>query len=158
MTALNDWWASQTAGPVAAYGAEGVGKTWAVMHWVVDRINDLPIVLALPSSSLPAITGINEASVIDFLANELFGLTNTQTLPYWDKRLRRLLARPKVEGPVLLLVLDGLNQESTFEWQRLLQVLQGGIFTDKVRVVLTMQSHFLEDKRNRPVKAILLEQ
>jgi len=146
MTALDDWWASQTAGPVAAYGAEGVGKTWAVMHWVVDRINDLPIVLALPSSSLPAVTGVNEASVIDFLANELFGLTNTQTLAYWDKRLRRLLARPKVEGPVLLLVLDGLNQESTFEWQRLLQVLQGGNFADKVRVVLTMQSHFLEDK------------
>lgn len=76
----------------------------------------------------------------------MYGLTGTQGRYFWEKRLRRLLERPAEDGQPILLFIDGINQEPSFGWRRLLQVLQGGIFRDKVCVLLTTQTHYLEDE------------
>lgn len=142
---LQRWWSDLQAGPVVAFGAEGVGKTWAVLHWIVQELRTaLPITLLLASSAMPALLAFSEVAVLDFLAEQLYGLTGKQGRVYWEQRLRKLLERPLQEGAVLLLLLDGANQEPSFLWLRLLQVLQGGIFRGRVRVILTTQTHFLD--------------
>ena len=143
---LDRWWQAEPAtGPVAAFGAEGVGKTWAVLHWIVQELDvSLPITLLLASSAMPALFAFSEVAVLDFLAKQLYALTGTQGSAYWERRLRKLLERPLDEGPVLLLFLDGVNQEPSFDWLRLLQILQGGIFAGRVRTMLTTQTYFLD--------------
>lgn len=143
---LDAWWDDTTAGPAVPYGAEGVGKTWGVLEWIVRGLpGRLPMSLVLASSSLMAIPKIGEMPVVEFLAGELYGLTRTQDRRYWEKRLIKLLERPSSEGPALLILLDGVNQQPSFDWIALLQVMQGGMFRDKVRIVATTQTHFLED-------------
>lgn len=143
---LESWWETEPERPAVAFGNEGVGKTWAVVQWVHDVLPRLPITLMLASSAFPELRGISEASVSDFVARELARQAGVRSGEFWRRRLRRLLERPAEDGPVLLMLIDGLNQESSFDWIRLMQVLQGGIFRHKVRVVLTTQTHFLEER------------
>jgi len=143
---LDDWWNNEAKKPCVAYGAEGVGKTWATMQWVIRELDRLPIVLVTPSSALADIGNISDVTVTEFLASELYSLTRTRNRKYWEQRVRRHLARPAGEGPTFLLILDGLNQEPSVDWRRLLQVLQGNAFCDSLRVLLTAQTHFLQNE------------
>ncbi|MDR6841326.1 hypothetical protein [Pseudoxanthomonas sacheonensis] len=142
------WWKSRQDRPAVAFGNEGVGKTWAVFQWMHQALPSLPIVVLLPSSSLPDLRGLSDASVLEFIARELHRLTTHRSDQFWRKRLRALLERPEAEGPALLLLIDGLNQEPEFEWIRLLQILQGNLFKGRVRVILTTQTNYLENGLN----------
>lgn len=143
---LSQWWGEPTAKPAVVYGAEGVGKTWATLQWVIANLSVLPITLVLPASAFPEVRGLSPASVMDLLAGALHGVTLSQDRIYWRERLYRLLERPVEEGPALVLFIDGLNQEASFDWRRLIQVLQAGPFTQRVRLLLSTQTHFLEDR------------
>lgn len=145
---FNTWWGHNQPRPVVVHGAEGVGKTWAVMHWITTQIDGLPIVLTIPSSAVPRINGVSETTLLEFLGAEIFSLTETRSRGYWEKRVRRLLRRPDGEGPAFLLVFDGVNQEPSVAWGRLLQVLHGEKFSGAARVLLTSQTHFLENRLN----------
>ncbi|MFT3955777.1 MAG: hypothetical protein QM722_15725 [Piscinibacter sp.] len=143
---LQAWWDAGGASPAVVHGDEGVGKTWAALQWVVRELPRLPITLLLSSGALPEVRGLNENGVLSFLAGVLHDLAGTQDATYWLQRLYRLLERPDDEGPAILLVVDGLNQEASFEWKRLIQILQGGRFKNRVRLLLTTQTHFLEER------------
>lgn len=143
---LQAWWNAGGSSPALVHGGEGVGKTWAALQWGVRQLPQLPITLVLSSSALPEVRGLNETGVVSFLGSVLHDLTGTQDATYWLQRLYRLLERPDDEGPAILLVIDGLNQEASFEWTRLIQILQGGRFKNQVRLLLTTQTHFLEER------------
>lgn len=143
---LQAWWSAGGSSPAIVHGDEGVGKTWAALQWGVHELGQLPITLVLSSSALPEIRGLNEIGVVSLMANVLHDLTGTQDTTYWFQRLYRLLERPDDEGPAFLLVIDGLNQEASFEWARLIQILQAGRFKNRVRLLLTTQTHFLEER------------
>jgi len=142
---LDEWWATLDEKPVAVYGMEGVGKTWAVMQWLVEARADLPLVLTIPSPSFREMGLPSESTVLSFLASALEELTSLRSAEFWRERLKRLLLRPLEEGAAVLLFADGVNQEPSFDWTRLLQVLQGGIFAGRVRLILTTQTHFLNE-------------
>lgn len=144
--ALTLWW--QDSGkeiPAAVVGYDGVGKTWATLHWLVDHIDNQPIILTIPSSAVP--TGnVSETSVKRFLADRLYGITQVQDLEHWLQRLDRLLKRPADEGIVLTLFFDGLNQEPSFKWLELLRVLQGEAFSGRVRVIVSTRNHYFKER------------
>lgn len=143
---LDAWWVKRPFGFAVAHGNEGVGKTWSILHWIVGELDRLPIVLAIPSSAIRRLKGASNATFLEFLGDELYELTNTRCREYWGHRVRRLLDRPVENGPAFLVTLDGLNQEPSFEWIRLLQILQGKTFCSSVRVIVSVQTHFLENR------------
>ena len=158
---LDAWWqgAEQSEAPVAVIGLDGVGKTWATLDWLVDNKDEQPIVLIVPSSATPQmLSSISEISVKEFLANHLYQVSGVRNSEHWLRRFENLLKRPGTEGPVLTVFFDGMNQEPSLKWSLLMKVLQGGIFGDRVRVIVSTRIHHFEDKlsnlRNLIVPAV----
>ncbi|QDF97848.1 hypothetical protein CJ010_15560 [Azoarcus sp. DD4] len=100
----------------------------------------------LPSSAFKEMRGITYASATEFIGDALRDLTPGTERTYWRARVERLLQRPVIEGPAFLLLVDGVNQEPSFEWERFLQLLEGDAFKGRVRVVVTAQTHFLRER------------
>lgn len=142
---LESWWQSKPSSVAVVHGAEGMGKTWAAAQWAQSRLESLPIFLLLPSSAFKEMRGISHTSVTEFIGNALHDLSPGTDRTYWQARVERLLQRPANEGPALLLLVDGVNQEPSFDWERLLQILEGEVFSGRVRLVVTVQTHFLQE-------------
>lgn len=149
--ALQDWWqeVASSGAPAAVTGLEGTGKTWVTLNWLIDNKADQPIVLIVPSSAVMPMSGISESNVKQFLAERIYEVVRVRDMQHWHQRLDRLLERPIEEGPVLTVFLDGLNQEPTVEWLRFLKVLQAGLFSNRVRVIVTTRQHHYENKLSR---------
>lgn len=144
-SALDAWWDSSD-GAVVLHGAEGMGKTWAAVQWIKGRLGELPVTLMMPSSSFKDMRGITIASIAEFIGNALHDLNPGTNRRYWHARVERLFQRPLGEGAALLLVLDGANQEPSFEWERFLQFLEANVFRGRVRLLVTTQTHYLRER------------
>lgn len=144
--ALTSWWEnSEKETPATIVGYEGMGKTWATFHWLIDNKDNQPIILTIPSSSMP--TGdISKTNVKKFLADRLYEITQVRDSEYWLHRLELLLKRPTDEGPLLTLFFDGLNQEPSVKWVELLQVLQSKELTGRVKVIVSTRNHYFEER------------
>ena len=145
--ALNTWWESpaHNDAPVAVVGLEGTGKTWATLDWLIDKSDEQPIVLVIPSSAVVA-GYVSESTVKQLLADHLRemseGIRNGEQ---WLRRLENLLKRPTDEGPVLTIFFDGLNQESATPWLHILKILQGETFKERVRIIVSTRTHHFEE-------------
>lgn len=145
---LNTWWhgPAQDDAPVAVVGLEGTGKTWATLDWLIDKRDEQPIVLVIPSSAVVA-GYVSETSVKQILADRLHEMSKgIRDREHWLRRLENLLKRPDNEGPILTVFFDGLNQEPSVQWQQLLMVLQGKSFKKKVRVIISTRTHYYENR------------
>lgn len=49
----------------------------------------------------------------------------------------------------MIIFFDGLNQEPSVQWLRLLQVLQGETFVKRVRVIVSTRNHHFEEKLSK---------
>jgi hypothetical protein len=145
---LDGWWrgAAKDDAPVAAIGWDGVGKTWATLDWLVERQDEQPIVLVVPSAAAAALTGVSETGIRRFIAGRLYELAGVRGHDHWLQRLDRLLKRPADEGPALTVFLDGLNQEPSVPWLTILKILQSESFAGRVRVLVSTRSFHYEDK------------
>jgi hypothetical protein len=57
-------------------------------------------------------------------------------MDHWQRRLERLLRRPKDEEPLLTIYFDGLNHEPSVRWIPLLKTLQADPFVGCVHVIV----------------------
>ncbi|MDE0330375.1 MAG: hypothetical protein OXL41_00750 [Nitrospinae bacterium] len=148
--ALNEWWQGtvQDDAPAAVVGLEGAGKTWATLHWLIGSKDMQPIVLIMPSSAVAAIGNVSETTVKQLLADSLHEISGSgiRDREHWLRRLDRLLERPTDEGPVLTIFFDGLNQEPSVQWLRLLQVLQSETFAGRVRIIVSTRAHYFKER------------
>ncbi|TGU74587.1 hypothetical protein E4633_03740 [Geomonas terrae] len=146
--ALDVWWhgAAHDDAPAAVIGWDGVGKTWATLDWLVDSHEVLPAVMVIPSSAAAVLRSGAETELKCFLANCLYEITGLRDSQHWLRRLNNLLRRPADEGPVLTLLLDGLNQEPSVPWVQLLKTLQGEAFQGRVRVLISTRPHHFGDR------------
>jgi hypothetical protein len=164
--ALNEWWSNleSPAVPALLCGLEGDGKTWAALDWVSGRMDDLPILIPMPSFAFAGLKNTNPSSILDFLSERLKEITGLRDTQYWNKKLGRLLSRPAEEGPAILLCIDGMNQEPDVPWLKLIQALQSSTFSGRVRIVATTRKHHFEEKLNHlhglleAPKLVLIEQ
>lgn len=147
-SALDDWWcgAARNDAPVAIIGWDGVGKTWAALDWLIASMAEQPIVLTVPSSALAGLTGVSEAALKRFLSERICDLTGIRDPEHWLRRLDYLLRRPMEEGPVLTILLDGLNQEPSIPWLQLLKVMQSSTFEGRVRVMVSTRQYHFNDR------------
>jgi hypothetical protein len=145
---LTAWWRgpAQNDSPTAILGWDGVGKTWAALHWLIEGLAAQPILLVVPSAALASLSGVSEVAVKHFLAGRLYEITGVRHPDHWLRRLDYLFKRPISEGPVLTLFFDGMNQEPSVPWLTLLKVLQGDAFAGQVRVMTSTRNHHFEDK------------
>ncbi|MBN9987126.1 hypothetical protein [Rhizobium laguerreae] len=148
---MDDWWRGPALqdSPLCVIGWDGVGKTWTTVNWLVECLEQQPIVLVIASSAAAALTSISETSIKRFLADRLFELTGQRNLEHWLQRLQRLFDRPVEEGPALTVFFDGLNQEPSVQWLALMKMLQIRAFEGKVRVIASTRiHHFISDLSN----------
>lgn len=148
---LDEWWRGEMSNgaPAAVIGLEGVGKTWAVLDWLSSNADDLPIVLIAPSSAVAAVANVSETGAKRLLAALLYELTQVRDEAHWLRRMDHMLKRPPEEGPVIVLWLDGMNQEPSVDWLRLLKVLQGSTFASRIRVIATIRPHYFNERLSR---------
>lgn len=146
--ALNTWWdgPAHNNAPVAVVGLDGTGKTWATLDWLIDKKDEQPIVLVIPSSAVAAIGNVSEISVRQLLAGHFHEMSGgIRDWEHWLRRLENLLKRPIDEGPVLTVFFDGLNQESSTPWLHILKILQGETFKKRVRIIVSTRTHHFEE-------------
>ncbi len=134
---LDSWWSGwpSTAKPFVLLGEEGMGKTWAIASWLAQelqlQIPTLPLTFFLPSRA------IGSYDALDLIAGALATCTGVRDAQFWSRRARAFAERSSATRPVLLLVLDGLNEQPVFSWRALLESFQVSPWKDQVAVVLT---------------------
>ena len=146
--ALNTWWdgPAHNDAPVAVVGLEGTGKTWATLDWLIDKRDEQPIVLVIPSSAVAA-GHVSETSVKQILSDHLHDMSGgIRDGEHWLRRLENLLKRPTNEGPVLTVFFDGMNQEPSTPWLHILKIFQGETFEGRLRVIVSTRTHYYEDR------------
>ena len=150
-SSLTSWWTGHAAddSPAVLVGAEGVGKTWAALGWLVDNLSELPITLTIPASLFGQSPTAAFAGLAAPIAQQLCALTRARDTAYWLKRLDRLLHRPKPLGPAIVILVDGLNQSPHVDWLRVGQLAQDDPFSGQVRLLFTTRTHYFNDRLRR---------
>lgn len=119
-TSLDQWRASDDLREslLVVCGEEGDGKTWAVSAWLA-RFAD-------QHESMPLFWGSREASVLGSieagLSSFVHGLFPGTEEMHWKKRVQRWLSTPTIACR-LILVLDGINEQPTAPWRRIIDTL-----------------------------------
>lgn len=134
-TRLNDWWSQWATrnSKLALLGQEGDGKSWAVASWLASQLGTDA---GFPPVVFVASTVAGEREPLELIADIVRNQLNA-TAPDWPRRFQRWLSgRPT---PVLLLVLDGINEGSRPPeyWIQLLQRLGEPELASKIAVLLT---------------------
>lgn len=132
--ALDDWWTNGPPGPAALLGQEGMGKTWAALSWWLARTagaEDFPLSLVIPARDVSSIDGPQ------LIANALHKATGVRDPAFWQRRFERWMSA-ETDRPLLLIIIDGLNQNWTFQhWSDLLLSLNTAERRGKIAVALT---------------------
>ena len=139
---LSTWKSSwdQEKYPFVLLGEEGDGKTWAAASWINRQIQDsenFPPILFL-SSSHP-----QSNDPIFLISKTIHQRTDIHDLTYWEKRVKRWFQRPFGHDPVILLVLDGINERREPRWWRsLLENLMVSPWVDQMAVLITARTNY----------------
>ena len=146
--AIDGWWTANTQAPLALVGGEGMGKTWQILNWwrtAADRHEQVPLTIVVPARS---ISGSDGPTII---AEALARVTELRTPAFWLRRLRRW-ASADTSRPLILLIIDGLNQHWQFNgWQDLLLSLQTPRWRNRVAVAVTCRpDHWHQRLRSLP--------
>lgn len=136
--ALENWWTSwhEHRHPFGMLGGEGDGKSWAVGSWIASRLASL----RLPVIYLPA-SGFEHADLVEvqhMLASTLANSLGMGTEKLWKERLQFLKASKNV--PVLLLIVDGLNERPSLDWRLFLSTSLSILAQDGIAVLFTCRS------------------
>ena len=145
---LHDWFcAKEQDCRGLIVGGEGMGKTWVAFSWLHEELDQLPIVILVPSSSIGGpIAGYD--ALIELLAGGLRDLDRSvvRELEYWKRRVVRLLQGPAADGPAFLIFFDGLNEKPSLDWVALLSHWQDEPFNAHTRVLVSVRESFLSER------------
>lgn len=91
----------------------------------------LPLTLFLPSWAVDA------SRALDLITDALATCTGIRDTQLWSRRAETFAKRTPKKRPVILLVLDGINEQPLFDWRTLLESLQVSPWKDQVATILT---------------------
>jgi hypothetical protein len=135
---LQDW--PKTREPFAILGDEGDGKTWAIASWIDRRMlsaERVPPVVFLSSSQASS----NEP--FELLSKTITRQLRLQNSNFSEKRLERWLRRAVNDVPLILVVLDGINEGHRADWWRkLLEQLRDEPWRDRIAVLITSRANY----------------
>ena len=121
-------------------GEEGDGKTWGVAYWIgqqIQRNQSFPPVVFLSSASVTT----NET--LELISNSIQDSSWNSQATDWTSRIERWLEGNSNSSPILLLVLDGINEhhEATW-WKDLLRSLSSSSYKDTIAVIVTCRTTY----------------
>ena len=139
-TEFDQWlsaWPTSRCG-LAVLGEEGDGKTWAVASWLSAKLSaDTAFSPTLWLSSREVIVQDFEALIADALAKRLGG-----TSINWIDRLRRWSAPPST-SPLLIVILDGINERHNNNWWRpIIESLGADPWRNAIAPIVTARTGF----------------
>jgi len=123
-------------------GEEGDGKTWAVASWISKYIkeNNKKPVLFIPARSMSD-EGLN-ITLNKAVFKERYPLKEI----FYKKKFSNWMNRDVTIEPLMIVVIDGLNQSYNFDWVRLLEELQNEKWTEKIAVIITCRKSYWNQK------------
>jgi hypothetical protein len=139
---LTDWYESWTDKKsfFALLGEEGDGKTWGAAQWIGNNLQsqkDFPPVVFM--SSLEVRTNEPDDLISEIINRRLKGYP----LEQWKGRVNRWIEHREICGPLLFLVLDGINERHKPQWwRRLLEKLSSSPWFDKIAVIITCRQGY----------------
>ncbi|MEK8018465.1 MAG: hypothetical protein VSS75_016470, partial [Candidatus Parabeggiatoa sp.] len=135
---LNTWltsWGEHHA-PFVMLGEEGDGKTWTIATWLAQNMNKFPPIIFITSKLVSS----NEP--ITLLVNIIKKQLSEPRNGYWEKRFKNWLGRAKTSEPLLVLVLDGVNENIKFDWRGLLESLDVEPWLARLALILTCRTEY----------------
>lgn len=144
---LNNWieqWRSGNKHIFILTGEEGDGKTWAVASWITENIKNEKKThfLFLPLRSFPS------TDIVEVLANAISRQQNTRDIDFWEKRILNWMNRPPSNDPLIVLVIDGINEYFDFDWVSILNKLgnENDCYYDRIAIILTSRTIYWKDR------------
>lgn len=141
-SALDTWyatWDSRHAVGVL-HGREGAGKSWVGLDWW-NTLLIKPLTLLTTSN-----VDVSAEDSIDLLAGLLIREIGTGDPQTWRRRLERWLKRPPGRDPVILLIVDGLNEQPRENWAAFFAGFRVQSLVGHVAVVATCWSSHWESQ------------
>ena len=135
---LIKWWSAAQGGisHAAILGEEGTGKTWAVFNWMANGLEAdmMPIVLPFSGNA----ESIPPRETLEWLLPKLLrkwtGVASEET---WIRRSRRWFGASGATRPLIVVVVDGLNENAALNWPSFFRVLGYPHWQGKVTVLAT---------------------
>jgi hypothetical protein len=135
---LDTWWKSWpnalTQGVLL--GEEGVGKSWAAVGWVSDNIDGDALPIILPFSGSAEAIGPDE-TLETLLPKLLVKWTGKGTVESWTRRWKKWLDAPRRQGPLALILADGLSERPALSWPSFFRTLNDKKWRTGVAVLAT---------------------
>ncbi len=139
---LTAWYANwiTVRRPCVVLGEEGEGKSWALTHWLAESMirADSPCLIFLSANN------VRSAEPQDLVTSEIARTFRSDQF-FAEKRLRRWLGQPASEAPLLVLVLDGLNEYPRGPWGALLSRLQTEPWVSHIAVLMTCRTLYWQE-------------
>lgn len=147
--ALDAWWdVSGAPRPAVALGEEGTGKTWAVFDWALGRVEhgSMPILLPFAAVAHHVTNGDSVETILPRLMAKWTGVLDENR---WKRRLGRWSSARSAGRPLILLVVDGLNERADMDWRPFLVALLSDPWRQNVAVLATDRPHHWRTKCSR---------
>lgn len=140
--ALDGWHAGWAGNPSLAmvHGREGAGKSWAALDWW-SRLPDPPLTLLI-TSNMP----FPSSDPRDVLEDALRRQLGVHDAEIWRRRLNRWLTRPAGPAPMILLIIDGLNERFREDWGSRLPSFDADPFAGRVAVLASCWTTFWQER------------
>jgi hypothetical protein len=146
---LDAWWdASGVPQPLVVVGEEGTGKTWAVFDWAIGRLESahMPILLPVAAVSDQVVKGDSAEIIVSRLLAKWTGLLDENR---WERRLNRWFSANVTGRPLILLIVDGLNERANLDWRPFLSTLTTNPWRQNVASLATDRPHHWHTKCSR---------
>lgn len=129
---LDRWF--ESGKPAVLLGDEGYGKTWQFLSWWHARAEEegrLPLTLFVPARE------VDHGSVHELIPRLLSSRLGHGGMDFWKRRVKQWL-KLRAERPVILLMIDGLNQHwQKRDWAEVLQPAFDDDWNGRLRVIMT---------------------
>lgn len=139
LQAIADWRAG-SARALAVLGGEGQGKTWVALEAAraATQSEEAPLVLTVPANAAARAAEAWEA-VVAALSDlgDHAGVRVRSPADFWRARVARWAEPGEGGRPVILLIVDGLDELDPFDWDSWLAPLLEQRRQDLFRVLLT---------------------
>jgi hypothetical protein len=138
---LDAWYATwpKHHGLAAVLGLEGNGKSWATMAWW-KILEAKPLTLVITSNRA------TESDVLTLVASALCTQTTVRDVAFWMRRVRQWLQRPPSAMPILLLVLNGLNERPRQAWDEVFASLAATDWAGRLAIITTCRPPFWSER------------
>lgn len=119
-------------------GDEGVGKTWVCVDWLLERQakdEDFPLCAIVTSNLVES--GARPLQLIAWALERCSSASHqhlSRRIETWVRRGER--------PPILILLLDGLNERPSFDWNTVLSEISDAPWRDRVAVLISVREDF----------------